>query len=91
MLVHRYCTQNDRRFYTEINHGVKPAGRSQLTNAEGEVAAPPAPEPQSAPAPTPAPTPAPDAESAAEATSPAGVLFSTNYPSHSFADGMLIT
>merc|ERR1711907_799125 len=71
-----HCTQNDRRFYTEINHGVKPAGRSQLTNAEGEVAAPPAPEPQSAPAPTPAPTPAPDAESAAEATSPADA----NYP-----------
>lgn len=27
-----YCDGYDRRFYTEICHGLKPAGRSQLTN-----------------------------------------------------------
>jgi len=27
-----YCDEYDRRFYTEICHGLKPAGRSQLTN-----------------------------------------------------------
>jgi hypothetical protein len=27
-----YCDVLDRRFYTEICHGLKPAGRSQLTN-----------------------------------------------------------
>merc|ERR1712054_95010 len=30
-----YCTQGDRRFWTEINNGVKPAGKSQMTNADG--------------------------------------------------------
>ncbi|XP_062515514.1 MORN repeat-containing protein 5-like [Corticium candelabrum] len=29
-----YCDVLDRRFYTEICHGLKPAGRSQLTNEE---------------------------------------------------------
>jgi hypothetical protein len=27
-----YCEGYDRRFYTEICNGLKPAGRSQLTN-----------------------------------------------------------
>ncbi|XP_052827187.1 MORN repeat-containing protein 5 [Octopus bimaculoides] len=27
-----YCDEFDRRFYTEICHGLKPAGRSQLTD-----------------------------------------------------------
>lgn len=27
-----YCDGYDRRFYTEICEGLKPAGRSQLTN-----------------------------------------------------------
>ncbi|XP_066922538.1 MORN repeat-containing protein 5-like [Clytia hemisphaerica] len=30
----KYCNRNDRRFYTEICDGLKPAGRSQLTNNE---------------------------------------------------------
>jgi len=30
-----YCTKDDRRFWTEINHGVKPAGKSQMTNQDG--------------------------------------------------------
>ncbi|XP_072422520.1 MORN repeat-containing protein 5 [Chiloscyllium punctatum] len=29
-----YCDHYDRRFYTEICHGLKPAGRSQLTNLD---------------------------------------------------------
>ncbi|CAI9601283.1 unnamed protein product [Staurois parvus] len=29
-----YCDGYDRRFYTEICHGLKPAGRSQLTNLD---------------------------------------------------------
>ena len=28
----QYCDGYDRRFYTEICDGIKPAGRSQLTN-----------------------------------------------------------
>ena len=28
----KYCTLDDRRFYTEIQDGLKPAGQSQLTN-----------------------------------------------------------
>ena len=28
----KYCDGYDRRFYTEICHGLQPAGRSQLTN-----------------------------------------------------------
>merc|ERR1711975_146076 len=28
-----YCTQDDRRFWTEINNGVKPAGKSQMLTA----------------------------------------------------------
>ncbi len=28
-----YCDGYDRRFYTEICNGLKPAGRSQLTNS----------------------------------------------------------
>merc|ERR1712146_27152 len=34
-----YCTKDDRRFWTEINHGVKPAGKSQMTNADGSLEA----------------------------------------------------
>jgi len=30
-----YCDGYDRRFYTEICDGLKPAGRSQLTNRSG--------------------------------------------------------
>lgn len=30
----KYCDGYDRRFYTEILHGLKPAGRSQLKNNE---------------------------------------------------------
>ncbi|OCT65620.1 MORN repeat-containing protein 5 isoform X1 [Xenopus laevis] len=30
----RYCDQYDRRFYTEICNGLKPAGRSQLTDLD---------------------------------------------------------
>tara|TARA_A100001015_G_scaffold163950_1_gene182244 strand:- start:632 stop:1375 length:744 start_codon:yes stop_codon:yes gene_type:complete len=28
----KYCTADDRRFYSEIKHGIKPVGESQLTN-----------------------------------------------------------
>jgi hypothetical protein len=30
-----YCTLKDRRFYTEVNGGIKPAGESQLTDNAG--------------------------------------------------------
>ena len=29
-----YCNGQDRRFYSEICHGIKPAGQTQLTNTE---------------------------------------------------------
>mmetsp|Transcript_4690 Transcript_4690/g.6446 ORF Transcript_4690/g.6446 Transcript_4690/m.6446 type:complete len:169 (-) Transcript_4690:336-842(-) len=29
-----YCTPKDRRFFTEINNGIKPAGEMQLTNED---------------------------------------------------------
>jgi len=32
-----YCQGNDRRFYTEQCNGLKPAGRSQLTNIPREI------------------------------------------------------
>ncbi|XP_065829511.1 MORN repeat-containing protein 5-like [Oscarella lobularis] len=35
-----YCDVLDRRFYKEICHGLKPAGRSQLTNEEPPKAIP---------------------------------------------------
>ncbi|CAN0246276.1 unnamed protein product [Lampetra planeri] len=36
-----YCTGDDRRFYTEICNGLKPAGRSQLTNIDPPREIPP--------------------------------------------------
>ncbi|CAI8022827.1 MORN repeat-containing protein 5 [Geodia barretti] len=36
----RYCDRIDRRFWTEICHGIKPAGRTQLTDRRPEVEIP---------------------------------------------------
>lgn len=35
-----YCTQQDRRFHSEIQHGIKPAGDSQLTDRTDPSALP---------------------------------------------------